>query len=89
MANKLSKETKLTLQFWLGVVVILAGLTMLFMGIWIPPTGAIDSSILVAFGESATFAGALIGVDYRYKFQTYKLDKQDELRKLKEEREDE
>lgn len=69
--GRLTKEEKLTIQFWLGVLVIIAGLTMLFMGIWIHPVGIIDPSILVAFGEAATFSGALIGIDYSYKYKMY------------------
>lgn len=49
----------------------IAGLVLLFVGVFIPPMGEIDSSLLVAFGEVATFAGALIGVDYHYKFKEY------------------
>jgi len=37
------------------------------VGFWIPPQGEIDPSVLVAFGETSTFAGALFGVDYKYK----------------------
>ena len=33
------------------------------------PQGLIDNSVLVAFGEISTFAGALFGVDYTYKFK--------------------
>lgn len=65
----------MTAQFILGVVVILAGLTMLFMGIFMPPLGIIDSSVLVAFGEAATFSGALIGVDYNYRYKLFISDK--------------
>lgn len=83
--NRLTKSQKLTAQFLLGVVVVIAGLVMLFMGIFLPPLGIIDSSILVAFGESATFAGALIGVDYNYKYKTYKISREFEI----DEKEDE
>ncbi|MCM1503403.1 MAG: hypothetical protein NC115_12185 [Bacteroidales bacterium] len=58
-----------TLQLCLGCLITLAGLVLLFIGLWIPPVGVIDSSILVAFGEVSTFAGALIGVDYHYKYK--------------------
>ena len=61
----------LTAQFILGVIVIVAGLTMLFMGIYLRPLGIVDSSILVAFGEAATFSGALIGVDYNYRYKYF------------------
>ena len=60
---------KLTAQFILGCVVTIAGLVLLFVGCFVPPIGEISPSVLVAFGEVATFAGALIGVDYHYKFK--------------------
>ncbi|MGYP000227824378 len=45
----------------------LAGLSLLFMGFWCSPTGEIHNSVLIGFGEVSTFAGALFGVDYKYK----------------------
>lgn len=60
---------KATAQFVLGCIVTLAGLVLLFVGCFIPPSGEIHSSILVAFGEACTFAGALIGVDYHYRYK--------------------
>lgn len=62
-------EKKLKLQFIMACVVVIAGLALLFIGLFCPPSGKIDSSVLVAFGEVATFAGALIGVDYHYRFR--------------------
>jgi len=44
---------------------------LLYMGIFMPPTGVIDSSVLVAFGETCTFGGALIGVDYHYRSKQF------------------
>lgn len=64
-----TKERKLTAQFLLGTVITVAGLTLLFIGCFIPPKGEIHYSLLVAFGEASTFAGALIGVDYHYRFK--------------------
>lgn len=40
---------------------------MLFCGIFITPEGQIHESVLVGFGELATFTGALFGIDYVYK----------------------
>lgn len=56
-----------TCQLYIALTLTLAGLLLLFMGFLFPPKGEIHSSVLVAFGEVATFAGALFGVDYRYK----------------------
>ena len=45
----------------------IGGMIMLFCGVYIDPKGEIHESLLVAFGEVATFAGALFGIDYVYK----------------------
>lgn len=64
-------ERKLNAQLWLGVVIAIAGVVLLFWGMLTPPGGHIDPSVLIGFGEVATFAGSLIGVDYHYKFREY------------------
>lgn len=45
------------------------GCALLVAGVAFPPAGEIDSSLLVAYGETLTFAGALIGIDYRYRYR--------------------
>ena len=45
------------------------GCALLGLGLMLPPKGEIDSSVLVAYGETLTFAGAVIGIDWRYKEQ--------------------
>lgn len=70
MNERLSQEGKMTAQFILAVVAVFAGLVLLFIGFFAPPYGAVDSSLLVAYGETLTFAGSLIGVDYHYKTKT-------------------
>ena len=47
----------------------LGGLILLFCGIFIAPKGQIDSSLLIGFGEVATFSGALFGIDYTYRYR--------------------
>lgn len=63
-------EKKLTYQFILGIILSLSGIVLLFIGLFMPPVGIIHSSVLVAFGEVATFAGTLIGIDYTYKLKS-------------------
>lgn len=70
--KQLSQENKLTIQFILGVLVVLAGITLLFLGFYAVPIGEIAPSVLTAFGEAATFSGALIGVDYKYRFDMFR-----------------
>ena len=56
------------IQLFMAVVLTLSGILLLFAGAMVPPIGIIHSSILVAFGEVSTFAGALFGIDYHYRF---------------------
>ena len=58
---------KYDLQLISAFILSLGGLILLFCGIFIEPQGQIHESLLVAFGETATFAGALFGIDYVYK----------------------
>jgi len=55
------------LQLISAAILSLGGLILLFCGVFIDPQGQIHESLLVAFGETATFAGALFGIDYVYK----------------------
>ena len=58
---------KIDLQLIAAFILSLGGLILLFCGVFIDPQGEIHSSLLVAFGETATFAGALFGIDYVYR----------------------
>lgn len=64
------KERKTGVQLWLAVGLVMAGCALLACGFICPPKGEIHSSVLVAFGEILTFAGALFGIDYKYKSLT-------------------
>lgn len=72
-------KTKLNIQLALGVTLVIAGLVMLFCGFYTHPIGDITNSVLVAYGEVSTFAGALIGVDYSYKFRTFKIEEENRI----------
>ncbi|MBR1631326.1 MAG: hypothetical protein IJ680_05660 [Paludibacteraceae bacterium] len=51
----------------IAAVITLFGLLMLTVSFIVPPTGQIDPSVIAAFGEILTFAGTVIGIDYKYK----------------------
>ena len=55
------------IQLITAAVLSIGGLVLLFCGVYIEPQGQIHESLLVAFGETATFAGALFGIDYVYR----------------------
>jgi hypothetical protein len=67
----MNKKTRLSLQLISAVFLITVGCLLLIFGFLVPPLGIIDNSVLVAFGESCTFAGALFGVDYNYRYKMY------------------
>ena len=60
-------KDKLTIQLLTASLLSIGGLIMLYCGVYIDPRGEVHESLLVAFGEIATFAGALMGIDYVYK----------------------
>lgn len=59
-----------TRQFWFAVALVIFGCGMLVAGFIVSPIGEIHSSVLAAFGEIMTFAGAVLGFDY-YNRKTY------------------
>lgn len=63
----MTKEMKLNIQLVVATLLVLVGCGLLTAGFVVAPLGIIHSSVLVAFGETCTFAGALFGVDYHYR----------------------
>ena len=65
--NKNKKTMKKNIQLILSVALCIFGCIMLACGFVAPPMAEIHHSVLIAFGEILTFAGSLIGIDYRYR----------------------
>ena len=61
---------KANIQLITAAVLAIGGLVLLFCGVYITPQGEIHESLLVGFGEVGTFAGALFGIDYTYKWRS-------------------
>ena len=59
-------------QLIVACLLVVLGAGLLIAGFIVPPVGIIDSSVLIAFGEIATFAGSLFGIDYHYKYKITK-----------------
>ncbi len=60
------------IQLLTAAILAVSGMIMLYCGMFIAPQGELHESVLVAFGEVATFAGALFGIDYTYRFKNKK-----------------
>ncbi len=67
MLRKNRMIMKLNIQLITAAVLSVGGIVLLFIGTFIAPQGEIHESLLVGFGEVATFSGALFGIDYVYK----------------------
>lgn len=50
----------------LAVITMLSGLTLLFIGLFIPPEGEIHQSVLTAFGLISIFVASLLGISIHY-----------------------
>lgn len=70
--KRLDKETKLTIQVMLATLLIIVGVVLLFLGFYTEPPGQIHDSVLIAYGQISTFAGALLGIDYSYKYKIFR-----------------
>lgn len=69
---------KTQVQLTMAVLLTAAGLVLIFTSFWVEPEGEIHQSVLIAFGEMSTFAGALFGVDYSYKVRNKGNDENDQ-----------
>ena len=59
-------------QFSIAIGLMVFGCVVLLIGLLTPPEGQIHQSVLVAFGEIATLAAGVLGIDAIY---TNKLQK--------------
>ena len=68
--------TRIKTELTSAILLVAIGAFLLIAGLFIPPMGIIHSSVLVAFGEVAVFAGSLFGIDLHYKmeFNKFKSD---------------
>lgn len=62
---------RITLQLWMASILTIAGIVLIWTAFLIVPRGEIHNSVLLAFGEMSTFAGALFGIDYKHRLDRY------------------
>lgn len=77
------------IKLWLAVGLCIFGCLLLIAGFIVAPAGIIHQSVLIAFGEVITFAGAVLGINYAYqskvKYLEMKMDKEPPVLNKKEE----
>lgn len=64
--NNDGKTDSKDLQIWLAILLLIAGIVLLFLGFFANPIGIIHFSVLSTSGELFTFASVLLGLDYHY-----------------------
>lgn len=69
---KVTTQKELNLRLIVSTILTVFGTCLLIAGFIVPPTGIIHGSVLIAFGETSTFAAGLLGIDYTYKYKIYK-----------------
>lgn len=60
------------LQIWLAILLLIAGIVLLFLGFFTNPLGVIHFSVMSTSGELFTFASVLLGLDYHYSHLLHK-----------------
>ena len=55
------------IQMIIAVILVCFGVILIIVAFIVPPAGVIDSTVLTAYGETLTFSGSLIGLDYHYR----------------------
>lgn len=58
---------RMKLQIVCAFACVLFGLVLIAIALFTEPRGEIHYSVLVAYGETLTFAGSLLGLDYHYR----------------------
>ena len=59
---------KPTITLLAAIFLMAIGSGLLIAGFIVPPPGEIHNSVLIAFGEILTFAGAVFGMKYHYQY---------------------
>lgn len=58
---------KKQIQLIIAIILVIFGVILLIVAFIVPPAGIIDPTVLTAYGETLTFSGSLIGLDYHYR----------------------
>lgn len=70
-----SEDIKENIKFGASVVLLLLGVIIVFVSLYLPPTGVIDGSVLTLIGENFCFVGAVWGIGQYAKVQIAKIEK--------------
>lgn len=78
---KMNQDTKDLIKFISSVVLLIAGVVIIFISIYLPPLGHVDTSIITIIGEIFTFVGAIFGIGEYTAIQIAKITNKTEDKK--------
>ncbi|MFA4046370.1 hypothetical protein HPS54_08420 [Prevotella sp. PCHR] len=55
------------MRIFVAALLVIFGIALIIAAFVVPPMGLIDPTVLTAYGETLTFAGALFGIDSHYR----------------------
>ena len=58
----MNQDTKDWIKFISSIVLLIAGVVLIFISIYLPPVGSISTSVITVIGEIFTFVGAIFGI---------------------------
>lgn len=71
---KRSDDIKENIKFAASIVLLTLGVIIVFVSLFLPPTGVIDASVLTLIGENFCFVGAVWGIGQYTKVQIAKIE---------------
>ena len=75
MAELIKDKTKKeTIQFIASLLVLLAGIVLVFISLFLQPVGIIHYTVITVFGMFLTFVGAVWQIDVKYEFKSRELE---------------
>ena len=75
MAEDVKDKTKKeTIQFLVSLLVLLAGIVLVFISLFLQPVGVIHYTVITVFGMFLTFVGAVWQIDVKYDFKARELE---------------
>lgn len=83
--SKRADDIKENIKFAASVVLLALGVVIVFVSLFLPPTGVIDASVLTLIGENFCFVGAVWGIGQYAKVQIAKIERFGERQTKREE----
>lgn len=77
----MNQDTKDWIKFISSIVLLVAGVVLIFISIYLPPIGQIHTSVLTVIGEIFTFVGSIFGIGEYAAIQIAKINNKSEDKK--------